>query len=176
MEIRLEGKFLDVNALQRKLNTAVGEYAEKAVIALCEHGAKVAESNMGNFTGNASFSVGDVKRSNGVYEASMIGKGDTIHREWEVAGGGTHFEDINALLMAEFGSGFLADTSKFPNVRGVGQGTLNKYHHAFDEKGWFYTDDNGVLHHSYGTAPTHPMHKADMAMMRDAERVLKGIK
>ena len=71
--------------------------------------------------------------------------------------------------MAEFGSGWLSEV--LFNVSGVGQGTFPGQIHAFDEKGWYWTTEDGVKHHSIGEKPTHPMHNAMNEMIRDVEKI-----
>jgi hypothetical protein len=94
--------------------------------------------------------------------------GQVYTKEWK---GGS--AQVNPLLMAEFGSGFLAKV--LDDVPGVGQGTFPGQKHAFDAKGWWWETPDGVKHHSYGEAPTFPMHSASMAMLFEADRIAKEV-
>ena len=80
---------------------------------------------------------------------------------------------ISPLLMAEFGSGFLAKV--LWDVGGVGQGTMPGQIHAYDSKGWFWYDDSGVKHHSKGESPTYPMHAASIAMLTEVDRIARKV-
>ena len=79
----------------------------------------------------------------------------------------------NALLLAEFGSGWEAEV--LDSVPGVdmGQGTFPDEKHAFDPDGWWYLGEDGVYHHSYGEAPTHPLHAAMLAMIFDYQKAAR---
>jgi len=78
-------------------------------------------------------------------------------------------------LLAEFGSGWLANISNW-NVPGVGQGTMpNAEGHAFDRDGWWWYDTNGNKHNSYGEKPTYPMHAAMVAMMMEVDRIAREV-
>ena len=96
-------------------------------------------------------------------------------------------EEISPILMAEFGSGHYA----IPGSKGIGgQGTLNKYGHAFDTDGWYWWSDdptsvgggevvkdaNGRFKfHSMGTRPTRPLHKAVMACIFQVEEIAQEV-
>lgn len=81
---------------------------------------------------------------------------------------------VDPLLMAEFGSGF--KTEVLDMVPGVGQGTFPGQTHAFDPRGWWYTDiETGESVHSYGESPSHPMHNAMLEMIASVDRVLREV-
>lgn len=71
--------------------------------------------------------------------------------------------DVNAILMAEFGSGFKARNER--NISGVGQGTFPGQKHAFDQNGWWWTTPDGVRHHSNGERAYRPIQRAYDEMM-----------
>ena len=83
-------------------------------------------------------------------------------------------EDI---LFFEFGAGIYynatdpAHASKF----GYGVGTYPGQTHAFDDGGWWYTDDAGVSHHSYGTEATSPMLRASHEMIVNIRRIAREV-
>ena len=81
---------------------------------------------------------------------------------------------ISPLLMAEFGSGWLADVMY--SIPGVGQGTMpNSYGHASNPDGWYWYDDSGIKHHSIGESPKYPMHNAMVRMMNEIESTAKEV-
>ena len=87
----------------------------------------------------------------------------------------THGYEISPLLLAEFGSGWLADNSKF-DIGGVGQGTMpNAYGHAADPQGWYWFDESGVKHHSIGEPPEYPLYNATVEMMLDFNRIAQEV-
>ena len=97
----------------------------------------------------------------------------------------TRSEVISPLLMAEFGSGHYA----IPFESIGGQGTLNKYGHAYDEDGWYWyaetqpignaepvSQSNGRMkYHSMGEQPTQPLHKAVMACIEQVEEIAREV-
>ena len=116
----------------------------------------------------------DLEEATNGYKAVVlafdIGK---IISEWQTKTGGESVE-VSPLLMAEFGSGWMADNPL--NVSGVGQGTFqpNKGH-AHDAKGWWWVDMNGVKHHSIGITPTQPMYHAQQRMLQIMDMVAKEV-
>lgn len=86
---------------------------------------------------------------------------------------GNKVYEVDPLLMAEFGSGWEAEV--LDNVSGVGQGTFPGQTHAFDPRGWWYTDDSGNTVHSYGESPTFPMHSASIAMLFAIDTTIKEV-
>ena len=81
--------------------------------------------------------------------------------------------EISPLYMAEFGSSFLAQV--LWSIGGVGQGTMPYQRNAFDSQGWFWYDDDGIKHHSKGESPTFPMHRANLAMLAEADRIARKV-
>lgn len=84
---------------------------------------------------------------------------------------------VNMLLMAEFGSGWLSEVMF--NISGVGVGTFPNQKHALDDNGWYWkewqSNHKGQWHHSYGSAPTHPMYFAEMEMIQQIEYIAKSV-
>lgn len=70
--------------------------------------------------------------------------------------------EVSPLLMAEFGSGWLAEV--LDDVPGVGQGTFPEQTHAFDPQGWYWVGEDKTKQYSRGEKPTHPMHSAEIEM------------
>jgi hypothetical protein len=81
--------------------------------------------------------------------------------------------EVSPLLLAEFGSGWLAEV--LLPVEGVGQGTMPEQTHAFDRNGWYWYDEGGMKHHSYGEAPTHPLYYAVIEMQRQINEIAKEV-
>lgn len=134
---------------------------ERFCSALAQEGITVAKQNVGNFGKYLVFSVKTQKNSSGctaIMYASEIGK---IVSTWQTSDG-LKSVDVSPLLMAEFGSGRYAQNPK--GIAGVGQGTFPGQLHAFDREGWFWRDEQGELHHSYGLTPSAPMYKAALDM------------
>ena len=140
---------------------------EKVVKRLAEIGIKTAKLNCGEYGNVITFSK-EVAGSNTGATGRIVAVGRPVIR----VRGNTTFE-VDPLLMAEFGSGWEARV--LDNVGGVGQGTFPSQTHAFDPNGWWYTDENGVSHHSYGETPTHPMHSAMMAIIFEVNGVLREV-
>ena len=147
------------------------ELAEKAqdfVSRLMEIGIDTAEANTGQYKGFIVFQrhlIADKDSADGVIVAS---DGTKLVREW-YRDGRVVSTEISPLLMAEFGSGWLAKV--LDNVSGVGQGTFPGQRHAFDRDGWDWTTPDGESHHSIGETPTYPMHSAVLAMEFEIDRV-----
>lgn len=99
-------------------------------------------------------------------------------------------EEISPLLMAEFGSGHYAIQGTGEAAGLGGQGTLNKYGHAFDIDGWYWWSDDSTSigggeivkdangrfkFHSMGTRPSRPLHKAVMACVLQVEEIAREV-
>lgn len=155
---------------EEELNTK----CKKFVSRLSEEGIKVAMVNRGEYGDTIGFKT-ELKASETGATALMVATGQGITRSWRYKG---EYKTavINPLLMAEFGSGWLADTTMHENVPGnVGQGTFPGQKHAFDEAGWYWTTPDGVRHHSYGEAPTYPMYRASVAMINKINEVAREV-
>ena len=71
------------------------------------------------------------------------------------------------VLFLEFSAGFTYGTDSYPTPAGdgYGVGTYPGQTHAFDPNGWWYTDENGEKHHSYGNRAYMPMFRAEQAII-----------
>jgi len=134
---------------------------------------EVASANGGDFS---RFIVYSKKMEDGT-TITVSGSSKLIRTQWYASSKTqqTRSEVISPMLMEEFGSGFYAISDK----SGLGgQGTLNKYGHAFDPDGWYWYADmppkgdaeavktaksGRVKYHSMGHKPAQPLHKAVMA-------------
>ena len=144
---------------------------------LIEVGIDTAKSNCGDYTGMIVFEPQDGNQNTSYLVAT---DGQKIVREWYTSrknaeqGKGTRSYEVSPLLLAEFGSGWLS--SVLFDIAGVGQGTMpDSYGHAFDTNGWFWYDEDGTKHHSYGEEPSHPMYAASMAMLFEVDRIGKEV-
>lgn len=143
---------------------------------LIEVGIKTAQANSGEYGSYITFSCENLDS-----EVSFLQGKDNqlIVKEWYASKKNAlehknvRRYEISPLLMAEFGSGFLAKV--LYNIGGVGQGTMPDQKHAFDASGWYWYDEDGVKHHSEGENPTFPMHAANMAMLFEVDRIAREV-
>lgn len=145
---------------------------ERFVRELLEVGVQSGIANSGNYAGMIVFSKEIIAGSDGVDGLLIATDGQKIVREWKYRGG-LKQAIVSPLLMAEFGSGWLSKV--LDKVDGVGQGTFPGQTHAFDKDGWWWETSDGVKHHSYGEAPSYPVHSALFAMMFEVDRIAKGV-
>ena len=136
---------------------------------LIEVGIDTAKSNCGDYTGMIVFEPQDGNQNTSYLVAT---DGEKIVREWMYKGG-IKTATVSPLLMAEFGSGWLAKV--LDDVSGYGQGTFPGQKHAFDPNGWSWTTPDGERHHSEGEAPTFPMYAASMAMLFEVDCIGKEV-
>ena len=173
---------LEISLNTRSLNHAIGELKRyklnlesKTQIfldRLLEEGIRVAEMHTGRYTGYIAFEK-DIKVGKKVCVGVLTGLNTKpFISTWKVKGGKKSVE-VNALLMAEFGSGWLANV--IWNVPGVGQGTFPGQTHATDPGGWWWEDEDGTKHHSIGEAPYYPMYSAEMAMLEKIDSIAREV-
>lgn len=139
--------------LQDKCIAFVGE--------LASNGIAVARANTGNFGHYITFSYEIKDTTDGCTAIVLATETGQIQSTWQTADG-LKTVDVSPLLMAEYGSGWKAKPH-FNDTRG-GQGTFPGQTHAFDSEGWYWRDESGELHHSYGITPTMPMYHAFVEM------------
>ena len=152
--------------------------ANELVNRLLEVGIDTAYRNTGEYAGFITFNK-VVKSTEDGCEGILIGTdGQRFIRQWKYKGGIKSVE-ISPLLMAEFGSGWLAHVMSTDDYRsnelGVGQGTFPGQTHAFDKEGWFWETPDGKKHHSYGEKPTYPMYSAMLAMIYEVDKIAKEV-
>lgn len=150
-----------------RLNNQVNMFVDR----LIDIGIKTAYDNCGEYAGYIRFYQEPQHSENG-YAMLIATDGKKLIREWKYKGG-TKSAVVSPLLMAEFGSGWLAKV--LDDVEGVGQGTFPGQTHAFSPVGWWYTTLDGEHHHSIGEKPTYPMHAASMAMLIEIDNVAKKV-
>jgi hypothetical protein len=146
------------------------------VSRLIDYGIEIAKDNVGEYGEYIVFRKELDSTDDGVEGMLIATNGRKLVREWYTDKATTNKRsyEVSPLLLAEFGSGWLARV--YVNVQGVGQGTMpNAYGHAFDESGWWWYDESGEKHHSVGEAPTYPMHTAMLAMMFEIDKIGKEV-
>ena len=146
---------------------------EKFVSRLAEVGIKTAQMHAGEYGSYIVFRKEISTLPNGCRALLIATDGQKITREWKYQDG-TRTAEVSPLLMAEFGSGWLADV-RWKNISGVGQGTFPGQTHAFDPYGWWWEDTDGVKHHSKGEAPTYPMYSASIEMLSQMMTIAKEV-
>lgn len=147
---------------------------DKFVRELIKVGINTAKENAGEYAGFIRFEK-QIEDGNGLLIAT---DGKKLIREWKCYGGIRRAE-VSPLLMAEFGSGWLAHVMSTQDYRSndlnVGQGTFPNQTHAFDKEGWFWETPDGEKHHSYGEKPSYPLYSATLAMIYEVERIAKEV-
>lgn len=152
---------------EKNLESKITEFIDK----LLDVGISVAQGNTGDYGGYIHFS----KKIEGTdtVQGLLIATDTKIFSQWKTAKGIEGYE-VSPLLLAEFGSGWLANV--LYDIQGVGQGTMpNAKGHAVDAKGWFWVDTEGKRHHSYGEAPTYPMYSATRGMLFEIDRIAREV-
>lgn len=159
------------------LNT-IEEKNKEFINRLMDVGIATAENNTGEYAGYITFSKELNPTEDGCEGILIATNGKRLVRQWKYKGGIKSVE-VNPLLMAEFGSGWLAHVMSTQDYRsnelGVGQGTFPGQTHAFDKNGWFWETPDGEKHHSYGEKPTYPMYSAVTAMLFEVNRIAKEV-
>lgn len=165
----------EINNLIEELNyysDSLSAKCQKFVEKLCDYGIEVARTNTGEY-GSLIWFRKELDPTESGCKAIMIATDKMkVIREWKYHGS-TKTAEVSPILMAEFGSGWLAEN--LDNVEGVGQGTFPDQTHAFDPRGWWWTDTNGEHHHSMGEAPTFPMHTASIAMLFEMQSIAEEV-
>lgn len=134
---------------------------------LADQGILVAQDNLGEFGRYVTFEVQVDPGRYGARALLIATNTGHITSQWiskdEDGNEVIREADVSPLMMAEFGSGLIAN-----NVRahefGMGTGTFPEQTHAEEPDGWWYMDLDREWHHSYGIRPTMPMWKAAVEM------------
>ena len=189
MRVSLDTKELDALAdyldnYARTFEQKVQTFLEK----LAEKGIEVASVNGGDFS---SYIVYSKKVESGTKVLMIAKDREEITNSWYASSTSKELrqETISPLLMAEFGSGHYAISAEGEASGLGGQGTLNKYGHAFDSNGWYWWSDDATSmdgeplnekngrwkFHSRGTHPSQPLHKAVMACIEQVEGIAREV-
>ena len=93
----------------------------------------------------------------GSYYTEVInnGHGDIVGAAVRLSG--------DKVLFIEFSAGISYGTDSYPLPSGAdyGVGTYPDQKHAYDPNGWWYVDESGRKHHSYGNRAYMPMYHAE---------------
>ena len=81
------------------------------------------------------------------------------------------------VLFLEFSAGVTYGTDTYPLPSGseYGVGTYPGQTHAYDPNGWWYIDENGEKHHSYGNRAYMPMYHAEEAIILAIRSIAKEV-
>lgn len=83
------------------------------------------------------------------------------------------------ILFIEFGSGIHYNNAKTHNPKaaelGYGVGSYPGQTHAFNPKGWWYSNGAGSSIHSYGTEATAPMQSASAEIIRRVKDIASEV-
>lgn len=161
MKINLTLSKSSIDAAIRELDKYQKKIKEKSaelVRKLAEAGIAVAKGRRGRWGELIQF-----------YPSATTFSADGTTAEIDLIGTAEPIGDIKPLAFAEFGSGWLANV--LWDVEGVGQGTFPNQTHAFDPKGWYYRDEDGELHHTFGELPTYPMYFASLEIMQKVDEI-----
>lgn len=189
MRVSLDTKELD--ALADYLDNYAKTFEQKVqtfLERLAEKGIEVASVNGGDFS---SYIVYSKKVESGTKVLMIAKDREEITNSWYASSTSKELrqETISPLLMAEFGSGHYAISAEGEASGLGGQGTLNKYGHAFDSNGWYWWSDDATSmdgeplnekdgrwrFHSRGTHPSQPLHKAVMACIEQVEGIAREV-
>lgn len=83
----------------------------------------------------------------------------------------------NKVLFVEFSAGVRYGTKNYPLPSGAkyGVGTYPGQKNAFSPHGWWYIDEQGEKHHSYGNRAYMPMYHATETVALEARRIAKEV-
>lgn len=99
-----------------------------------------------------------------------------ITAEWYISETETTTADISPLLMAEFGSGLLAQENPRGPEFNMGTGTFPGQTHAEDPAGWWFKSAaDGEWHHSKGVKPLMPIDAAAQEMHKRITEIAKEV-
>lgn len=171
MRLSTESIKKTIDELQ-KYRLSLHKKSEELVSRLLDEGIKVAYQHVGRYSGYVEFTK-EIEDDGQQCIGLLIGKDSKpFISTWKVKDGEKSVE-VSGILMSEFGSGWLSNV--IWNVSGVGQGTFPDQKHAFDPQGWYWTDQDGVKHHSIGEQPHYPMYFADMTMLSQIDKIAREV-
>ena len=107
----------------------------------------------------------------GSYYTEVInnGHGDIVGAAVRLSG--------DKVLFIEFSAGISYGTDSYPLPSGAdyGVGTYPDQKHAYDPNGWWYVDESGQKHHSYGNRAYMPMYHAEEAIIIQIRHIAKEV-
>lgn len=155
------------NGLQPKL--------QKVADKLADIGVDVIQANLGEY-GEFIEVKKELKESTpeqAKYIVCMINT--QMVTKWWFRNGTLVHEDVNPVLMTEFGSGAYARNDFRSSMAGSGRGSFPNQRHAFDDEGWSWTTPDGKTHHSFGEEPSAPLYNAYWTMYMDVASVIREV-
>lgn len=155
----------EVETYQKQLITHCNVFAGKlADIGMKVAKAKIGESPLGKY---ALLNVKYEPKAKGC-KAILYASGMTINAQ---------SGSVQTLMMIEFGAGIHYNHDANPKAEefGMGVGTYPDQTHAFQEEGWYYMDENGAWHHSYGVKATMPMYSADTEIILNIRKIAREV-
>ena len=150
---------LEVEAAIRQLRKYQSDFEKKVILfveKLADVGIFTAQAHSGGFEEYIAFGKEVNSEKTGVKAIVYITNKQLLVSEWQLADGSIKRAEASPILLAEFGSGLLADNPDAGKF-GMGQGTFPGQTHAFDEDGWWWMTTDGEWHHSYGVPAEMPM-------------------
>jgi hypothetical protein len=157
---------------------SITDKAEELVRRLIDVGIETGRANTGEYAGYITFNKVVEPTEEGCVGFLIATDGRKLIKQWKYKDGIKTVE-VSPLLLAEFGSGWLAHVMTTDDYRsnelGVGQGTFPGQTHAFDDHGWFWETPDGEKHHSYGEAPTYPVYSAMLAMIYEVNSIAREV-
>lgn len=110
-------------------------------------------------------------------------KGHSTHIEIQGLGQSTCMAKLvvnnKDILFIEFGAGIHFNNAKKNNPKaaelGYGVGSYPGQTHAFNEKGWYYTNGAGSAIHSFGTEATEPLQSAVVEIISRIEEIAREV-
>lgn len=141
------------NNLQRKVQIFVDRLARE--------GLQVVRSTME--------SIPDEEKGSYYTEIVNTTNGDIIGAAVRLTG--------DQVLFIEFSAGIRYGTSSYPLPSGdkYGMGTYPGKGHWNDPNGWWYIDERGEKHHSYGNRAYMPMYHAEQSIIKQVRRIAKEV-
>ena len=141
------------NSLPRKVQTFIDRLAKE--------GLQVVQSTME--------SVPDEEKGSYYTEIVNTSNGDIIGAAIRLTG--------DKVLFIEFSAGITYGTDNYPLPSGdkYGMGTYPGKGHWNSPYGWWYVDEQGNKHHSYGNRAYMPMYHAEQAIIIQVSRIAREV-
>lgn len=160
------------------------EKCEVFVRELAKVGIQTAQGNLGAFGKYIVFRTEVDPERYGCRAVMVASNSGLIKSEWYIdAFDNTKTADVSPILMAEFGSGLLANNPRASEF-GMGTGTFPDQKHAEDPGGWWYVpvlkpdgtpNEDREWFHSEGVTPTMPMQQASSEIIDKIRTVAKQV-
>lgn len=146
-----------INQYQDGLQRKVQIFVER----LAKEGLQVIQSTME--------SVPDEEKGSYYTEIVNTSSGDIIGAAIRLTG--------DKVLFIEFSAGITYGTDSYPLPSGdkYGMGTYPGKGHWNSPYGWWYVDEHGEKHHSYGNRAYMPMYHAEQAMIMQIRSIAKEV-